>query len=246
MYRREYPIRCKSCNEQLACYSEKYENFSRKYGYEKALNLLGIMEPCSRYNMMNPTMILNIKENRNLIEGLEDIDVIDKFSETLSFKQCEYNIGNIDYNKMKKEVKIKKDIELEKNLLPTNIIGKQSIQKQIYLSPVGVNKPIIKQNISIANINPLTLKQKSQSIKQLNKPLLSPSQQVNRIKELTIEENESELEKIKISEPEKEVEFKYPTIVGIPTINKSEENTRIHISGKYYAEVLSGRTYIAR
>lgn len=249
MYHREYPIKCKSCNEQLACYSEEYESLSREYGFEQALNMLGIMEPCSRFNMMNPTMILNIKENRNLIEGLEDIDVINKFPEDLSFKMCEYNAGNSDYTKLKKKIEIKSEKELipEKKLLSSiNITRKQPAQKQIYLT--STNKPVIDQSRTSFNIiNKVGSPTQKISIispaKQLAKSaILSPSQQINRIKELTTEETDL----VKIKEPEKEKEFIYPTMPGIPTINQSGENVKVHISGKYYAEVLSGRTYICR
>ena len=246
MYHREYPIRCKSCNEQLACYSEEYEDLAREYGYEKALNMLNIMEPCSRYNMMNPVMILNIKENRNLIEGLKDIDVIDKSSEDYSFQSCEYNIGNVDYNKLKKKEEIKPEIELttERNLSQMSITRKQPLQKSMYLS--SEIKPVVTQNKPSFNVATKVKPPILSSSKQLNKIAIpSPNQQVNLIKEPTIaNEDENMLESIK--EPEKEIEFQFPTIVGIPTINSSGEKAKIHISGKYYAEVLSGRTYICR
>jgi hypothetical protein len=249
MYRKEYPIKCKSCNEQLACYSEKYEILAKEYRSEQALNMLNIMEPCSRYNMMNPTMILNIKENRNLIEGLEDIDVIDKFSGELSFRTCEYNAGNSDYTKIKKKLEIKseKDLVPEKKLLSMNITRKQPVQKQTYLT--STTKPVIDQSRTSFNIiNKVSPPSQKISIlspaKQLmaKSSVLFPSQQINPIEELTIKETDSE----KIKESEKEKEFIYPTIPGIPTINQTGENVKVHISGKYYAEVLSGRTYICR
>jgi hypothetical protein len=77
-------------------------------------------------------------------------------------------------------------------------------------------------------------------------PLPSLTKQVEeipQIKELTTEISETDS---LIKELEQEPGFIYPTVVGIPVINKSEDNTKIHISGKYHAEVLSGRTYLAR
>lgn len=83
---KEYPIRCKDCNEQIACFSEKYEQLVRKYttnlgvtgssAIEKALNELKIMEPCSRIAFMNPTTVFFDVEDRQLIEGLRDTDVL--------------------------------------------------------------------------------------------------------------------------------------------------------------------------
>ena len=245
MYRREYPIRCKSCNEQLACYSEEYEELAREYGNEQALNMLEIMEPCSRYNMMNPMMTLTIKENRNLIEGLEDIDAIDKFSDNLSFQKCEYRAGNSNYiqSKKKEEIKIEKD---SNKILPiTNVTGKQIVQKQTYLSPINTNRTITRSSNVTTRVAPQLPKPRVSSNIMSPAKLISQSAMLESIKP-EVEEAEEDLVKLNRSEPEKQLEFKYPTVVGIPTINSSGENTKIHISGKYYAEVLSGRTYIAR
>ena len=52
---------------------------------------------------------------------------------------------------------------------------------------------------------------------------------------------------LKDLEIEIEQEFIFPTRVGIPTINPTmKKKDTVHIRGKYYVEVLSGRTYIAR
>lgn len=70
----EYPIRCKSCNEQIACFSEEF-NSMVKSGIkpEEALNILGIKNYCSRLAFLSPTRVLFNMENRRLIEGLEPI-----------------------------------------------------------------------------------------------------------------------------------------------------------------------------
>ena len=274
MYRKEYPIRCKSCNEQLACYAEEYEILAKEFDPEKALNILQIMEPCSRLNMMNPMIILNIKENRNLIEGLEDIDVIDKFSENLSFQKCEYRSANSNYNLSKKKQEIKSEKDLTQKLPITNVTGKQIIQKQTYLPSIntirptlvspnvrsGVTVSLTKTSPIIPSNKPLVIIPKQPSsimspAQQVRASIMSPAQQVrasinsNLLDPIQIEpdqETENDFVKIRKSVEEKEKEFQYPTVVGIPTINPSSENTKIHISGKYYAEVLSGRTYICR
>jgi len=131
-----------------------------------------------------------------------------------------------------------------------NVTGKQIIQKQTYLPSISTIKPSQRQGPSniITKASPLLYKRGVPS------NIMSPAKQLSNaimlapIKSETEVETEDETDfvKIKKSEAEKEIEFKYPTMVGIPTINPSEENTKIHISGKYYAEVLSGRTYIAR
>jgi len=256
MYRKEYPIRCKSCNEQLACYSEEYESLSFEYGPEKALNMLNIMEPCSRYNMMNPVIILNIRENRNLIEGLRDIDVVDKFSEDRSFQTCEYHIGNIDYNKARKrkEVTSEANLATERSLPIMSITGRQQPQRSTYSAPLPKSTTPTRTTFNVASkvssakqvskVSPAKQVSKispAQQVSKINLPLVQPVQQ---LRGLDIEDEEIKPEKI--NKPEKEAEFQYPTTVGVPTINPSGENVKVHISGKYYAEVLSGRTYICR
>lgn len=77
----EYPIRCKTCNEQIACHADAYlgllqSNLSK----EEALNQLGIMAPCSRIAMTHPTTVFFDMENRQVIEGF--IDVVDAKEET--------------------------------------------------------------------------------------------------------------------------------------------------------------------
>jgi len=253
MYRKEYPIRCKSCNEQLACYSEEFEMLAKEYGNEKALNMLQIMEPCSRTNMMNPMIILNIKEDRSLIEGLKDIDMINKFVKDSSSHKCEYRAANINYNQPKPRIQNIEEKDTTKKLSIVNVIGKQTTQKQTYLSSISTIKPTsaLKPNLPTMKTSPIMspAKQKTASIispakQKLNSITLTPISS-----ELEIEEKlEPESDFVKIKEPETEKEFMYPTVVGIPTINQSEsaQNSKVHISGKYYAEVLSGRTYICR
>lgn len=72
---REYTIRCKSCNEQIACFSLDYEAMLEAgSSVEEALNNLGIYNPCSRAAMMNPTIVSFNMENREVIEGFKSVD----------------------------------------------------------------------------------------------------------------------------------------------------------------------------
>jgi len=84
---REYPIRCKTCNNQIACYASDYENLIRNVfakdsdinetrAIEKSLNQLGLMSHCCRIAMMNPTIETFNMENRELIEGIRHVDTI--------------------------------------------------------------------------------------------------------------------------------------------------------------------------
>ena len=74
---KEYPIRCKTCNEQIAAFSGLYEDLlGTGLSREEALNELGISNWCSRIAMMNPTVVNFNMENREVIEGHKNVDVI--------------------------------------------------------------------------------------------------------------------------------------------------------------------------
>lgn len=72
---KEYPIRCITCNEQIACYSYIYESLiSNGMLMNQALDFLNIKNPCSRIAMMNPVIVTYNMENRQVIEGLKNIN----------------------------------------------------------------------------------------------------------------------------------------------------------------------------
>ena len=72
----EYPIRCKTCNGQIACFSFDYLSFlENNHGdTEVTLNEVGLMNPCCRIAMMTPSMVYQNVENRRAIEGLDTIE----------------------------------------------------------------------------------------------------------------------------------------------------------------------------
>lgn len=241
---REYPIRCKSCNEQLACYSDEYENLVREYAeggnvtekhaIEKALNKLGIMSPCSRINMMNPIIITFNNENRELIEGLRNVDTIDKFSKNLSFKFCN-PIKPIEKLNLSSIIEPKKEFGEIRSLPP-------SIEES--RKPVAQQKSIIQKKSQSSSV---VLKNQPLVLNNTNSPITLSSP--NKIEELISPEDTNLLSGgTNLTEKrEKDLEFKYPTIVGIPTINstyKTEET--VYVGSGLFAEVLNGRTYIAR
>lgn len=92
---KEYPIRCKTCNEQLACFADDYEGLlDTGLTPEEALNELGITDYCSRISMMAPTIVAFNMENREVIEGFKSVDAaneIDAQNESTSrpvFNPC--------------------------------------------------------------------------------------------------------------------------------------------------------------
>lgn len=71
----EYPIRCKTCNEQIACFAPDFKALLEAgFSAEDALNDLGIMMPCSRTAMIEPTFVAFNMENREVIEGFKSVD----------------------------------------------------------------------------------------------------------------------------------------------------------------------------
>jgi DNA-directed RNA polymerase subunit N (RpoN/RPB10) len=70
----EYPVRCKSCNEQIACFAKEFNSYLQSgISGEEALNIIGIKNFCSRIAFLTPTVVFLNMENRRLIEGLETI-----------------------------------------------------------------------------------------------------------------------------------------------------------------------------
>lgn len=75
-YYSEYPIRCQSCFEQIACYAEEYQQLLRSgLTTEEALNTMGIINICSRIAMMNPVTVPYNMENRTAIEGIKPVNL---------------------------------------------------------------------------------------------------------------------------------------------------------------------------
>jgi DNA-directed RNA polymerase subunit N (RpoN/RPB10) len=75
---KEYPIRCYTCNEQLACHAENYEQLlSTGVSIEDTLNMLSITNWCSRIAMQNPTIVAFNMENREVIEGFKSVENAD-------------------------------------------------------------------------------------------------------------------------------------------------------------------------
>lgn len=90
----EYPIRCKSCGEQIACFVKEYEQLkSTGLTTEEALNSLGIINWCSRVAFMNPTYVTFNMENRDAIDGIVPVSEVEfadtnKPTKNMFFSSC--------------------------------------------------------------------------------------------------------------------------------------------------------------
>ena len=166
-YYYEYPIRCKTCNEQIACYSEDFKNYlETTNNVELALDYIGITNWCSRIAMMTPIKIKYNLENRALVLGITNIETDEipneeniKFifnnqeeEKEESFDLPIFNINNIKKNKeINTNINSKKE---EKYLNSVNIepIDLDNDKNNLFIEPTEVNIPIINDN-SIKNEN---------------------------------------------------------------------------------------------
>ena len=230
-YYNEYPIRCKSCNEQLSCYSTDFEAYlDAGNSIEEALNYLNIMNPCSRIAMANPTIVSFNMENREVIEGFKSVDAADEseaHNESTSqpvFSSCLGNTAPIQ------------SVKPVINFLPSN------------LSPT----------ISPTQPQPLVrpLKTGIQTISLMKASPNSPGPVIPQIIPTTVQpiihgiefNNETPIGvgiPVSIQEPKK---FEEPTLVGIPIINHDPTIAQptIFVGHDKFVRVLNGRTYLAR
>lgn len=75
----EYPIRCKTCNTQIACHSDTYISLlAHGYSREQAANELRLFNWCCRSSMLTPTVVFFNMENRAAIEGLVSVENVDQ------------------------------------------------------------------------------------------------------------------------------------------------------------------------
>ena len=216
---REYPIRCESCGEQLACYAEEYENLVESFSSqgdsaeERALNILGIMEPCSRINMINPVIRIYNKENRNLIEGskiIEEISVFEPVKKSATLRKPPIQPPTDTPQKT-----------LEIRASRTSITAGNTLLKRGTTKTPVLQKTTLKRSVKVNSSEPETSEIASLEINDSDIDKFTP-----------LKDNE---------------EFIFPVYIGIPVINKSKhKNEKVHVGGNYYVEVLSGRTYIAR
>ena len=90
-YYLQYPIRCKTCNEQIACFSaEHLDNLAQQLSVEESLNSLGLDNFCCRISMMNPITVTFDMENRPAIEGLHMVSYNDEPGGVIPY-QGQYN-----------------------------------------------------------------------------------------------------------------------------------------------------------
>ncbi len=239
---KEYPIRCKTCNEQIACFAEDYLNYlATGLSVEEALNALDIMNPCSRIAMMNPTTVPFNMENRLVIEGFSDVTTVGDEelelpapAKTLKFELCK------SLNEEQEAVEVasrpapapvaKPTIEVASSTTkagPVSRLGTTRIPGRVRLNIQKEPEPEVSQPASSS-----LLEEEPEEYTEVVK------QDVQLLPLFEAEEFEFE----------PTGEFVYPTIPGIPTINPTPGHVPelVSVGADKKSEIVSGRTYLAR
>lgn len=239
---KEYPIRCKTCNEQISCFSSDYESLLNSgLTIEEALNQLGIMDECSRIAMMNPTIVLFDMENREVIEGFKRVDSV-----------MDTDISQASTSRPIFGPCLNVNMDLPLNLPTTpKIVPKITPKTPPVRTPVPIAKPGIQTPPKLAPITPPVRTTPIAPVKFQPVNLLQPIQPIKETPltnvvpgiELTVDDIAIALNEIPVTKP-----FEIPTMVGFPTINPLPnviEKTVFVGAGKYVT-VLNGRTHLCR
>lgn len=221
----EYPIKCKTCNELLAAFSDDYENYiNNGISIEEALNMLGIMNSCSRIAMMNPTIVAFNMENREVIEGFKSVSAAseaDLRTDNISrpiFSNC-LTTNNIQPNK----INILSNTGIQNILARPNQNNKSVNLLQTISRPLQSVTAPVKTDAKLSGLELVDLDNLSANTQNLGQGI--PLNQIN---------------------PKEK--FVDPVYIGIPTINPNYllKEPLQYVGADKYASILNGRTYLAR
>lgn len=264
---REYPIRCKSCNQQIACLSKDYESMVQGgTSIEDALDALGLIDGCSRSAMMNPPIVPFNVESREAIEGYKAVNNI---TEDDFFKERDVMGANPMFNTCIKDTNV--SLLINRNLVNSPSLLSQSFQRtsqppqQLTLPPTQtptgqtlLQATIARQQFAAQNLTRSSLSTISNlaprqitTTKEIQKTIELPTaeQDINQSAKALFLDIVTEINPgagVKINQEQNE--FKEPTVVGIPTINPNTSftQTKVYVGAHKYVEELTGRTFLAR
>ena len=255
---REYVVRCKTCNEPIACHAHDYEELlNAGVTVEDALNELGIMDYCSRIAMMNPSVVAFNMENRAVIEGFKSVDAVteDEIQEESTsqpiFSSC-VGAGNLNptVNPLAAPQLTGIPITLGTRV-PPNAPGVQTHPMQLRqpitgMQTLGLMQPTARP-VVVAEIKPiLPLDQTLIG----NAPAIIPGMNLTQ-NILGTQNDVSPLlgVGIAVNIPDRmNNKFEEPTIVGVPTINPdiTVAQPTVYVGAGKSAHILNGRTYLAQ
>jgi DNA-directed RNA polymerase subunit N (RpoN/RPB10) len=243
----EYPIKCITCNEPLAYLAGKYESLLREGNtIEEALNMLGITAYCSRISMMNPTFVPYNMENRKVIEGTANVELVEKLPDPVG------EGGKVSFLQLTPlQLSERTDILITAN--PTNLI-----QHPVWTPPKATSvvirptaavqpKPKIQTRMDFSRF----VNQNQPQPVEINQMQSIDSEPLVRESTKPYDETESVLKLLEqYAIPTLQFtsgEFIYPQNVGFPTINDTgAEYMEVPVGNGYNCQILSGRTYLAR
>lgn len=267
----EYPIRCETCNEQIAAFAADFEAMVEAGStVEEALNELGITLECSRIALMNPTHVAFNMENREVIEGFKSVDAatdIDAQNQSTSrpiFNQC---IGA--------QNAVGPGVQQAPLVIGTQQPTINVLQPRVQAAPV---RPIQAPQLRVATAGmqqrPPTTLTGLQTINLVQPtarvlPTLrtqAPATQVTTTTSPVIQQILSpeaiaqiipglgEIEALGVGIPVKDIDtidvtrFQEPVMVGVPTINPNPAmpQLRVYVGAGKHVNVLGGRTYLAQ
>lgn len=235
-YYKEYPIRCKTCNEQLSCFASAYEDYlASGLSEEEALNAIGITDPCSRIAMTNPTIVTFNMENREVIEGFKSVDAADEADVRTG------NTGRPVFNSCMGPAPPSQILNPVHNI-PLNIRRTPPVTPGPQLFPRPTGLPGIQ---TIGVLQPAIQRQNSPFVQQAPQNVTSPPLIQPIIPDLDL--NVPTGVGIPVNAPETN-KFTEPTMVGVPTINNNPTVVQptIYVGANKQVRVLNGRTYLAQ
>lgn len=247
-YYKEYPIRCKTCNEQLACFAKDYEEYIQAgHTPQEALDELGIELRCSRIAMVSPTIVCFNMENREVIEGFKSVDAAEQaniFFENSSqpvFSSC-LNASLFPDNNLTRQPAPAKSLSTLRTISamkPPQPIPTKSNTPLRTLSSV---KPISPVKPTASNVKP-RVKLTLANISTKENTMVSG----DVVSDPNLSDQASFGEGIAVSAPEN-TPFTEPIQVGIPTINHDPSLPLpvVSVGAKKQVKILNGRTYLAR
>jgi len=258
-YYNEYPVRCRTSNDPLSCYSSDYEAYlNAGFSIEDALNSLGIMNPCCRMAMANPTIVAFNMENREVIEGFKSVDAAEESeAQTESTSQPIFNscMGVVAPIQNTKPVgALPSFLTAHMTRVPANAPGTQfraPIQSTIPGVQAGlpILQPVIPGVQTITLMQPvIPVSQPVPKITEGEPPaILSPTLFQPIIEGIDMNNKVPVGVGIPVNFPDTN-KFEEPTLVGVPTINHdpSMPQPTIFVGHDKSARVLNGRTFIAR
>lgn len=233
----EFSIRCKTCNNQLACMSYAYKSYlEAQSSVEEALNALGIYNPCCRIAMANPTIVTFNMENREVIEGFKSVDAAEEADVQTQ------NTGRPVFNSCMGVVPPAQIVNPVGDLGRLNVLNTGRIPAtpqgpQVFPQPtqtgiqtIGVLQPAIQR---LQPAVPMV-----QRIEPPVQPII-PTVDLNTMEPIGVG--------IPVTAPNTN-KFSEPILVGVPTINTDPTVVQptVFVGANKQVRVLNGRTYLAR